>query len=187
MSQNPGRTLTRVARSLAALAIVAMVFAGTAYAQPPEHGRVLFIQQDEVQAFDLNTGKGYQIGTATGLVAGTTFVDFQFAPTGPPTGDALPIAFHNKVIISDIDGDQLFFDNDGSGTFHLGVPGFSFAGSGGPLTGTYVLTAGTGKYAGWKVGTTYAYRAIATNPPTPPGGLGNVYVQVSLANGPDKP
>jgi hypothetical protein len=36
-----------------------------------------------------------------------------------PVGDALPITFHNTVVITDIDGDQIFFDNDGTGSFHV--------------------------------------------------------------------
>jgi hypothetical protein len=91
----------------------------------------------------------------------------------------LPITFQNKVIITDIDGDQLRIDNDGTGSSHLGIPGFPFQGSGGPLRGTYVLTSATGKYSGWKVGSTFSYRAIATNPPNPPGALGTVYAEVS--------
>jgi hypothetical protein len=106
-------------------------------------------------------------------------VQFQFAPTGAPVGDVLPIAFQNKVIITDIDGDQIFFNNTGTGSFHVGAPGAPFQGTGGPLSGTYVVTGGTGKFVNVKVGSTFDYRAIATNPPTPPGGLGNVYVQVS--------
>jgi hypothetical protein len=141
--------------------------------------RVLFTQQDAVQAFDLLTGKGYQVGIATGEVAGTTFVEFQFTPAGPPSGDSLPITFQNKVIITDIDGDQIFFDNEGTGSFHLGIPGADFLGTGGPLTGTYVVSGGTGKYQGWTVGSTYRYRAIYTFPPLS-GKLGNVYVEISL-------
>lgn len=148
-------------------------------ADDPGSRHILFTQHDVVQAFDLTTGKGYQIGTATGAIAGTTFVEFQLVPAAPPSGDGLPITFQNTVIVTDVDGDQLFFDNNGSGTFHLGVPGFAFRGSGGPLTGTYVVTGGTGKYQQWKIGTTFTYRAVMTNPPSPPGGLGSVYVEVS--------
>jgi hypothetical protein len=90
----------------------------------------------------------------------------------------LPISFQNKVIITDVDGDQIFFDNDGTGTFHLGIPGFDFKGSGGPLTGTYVVTGGTGKYQTWTVGSTYRYRAIWTNPPAPPNALGTVFTAI---------
>jgi hypothetical protein len=162
------------------LALFVGVFASTLRADNFEFDRhVLFTQQDAVQAFDLGTGKGFQIGTATGEIAGTTLVQFQFIPTGPPSGDVLPIAFSNKVTITDIDGDQIFFDNNGTGSFHLGIPTAPFQGSGGPLSGTYVVTGGTGKFSKVKVGSTFDYRAIATNPPTPPGGFGNVYVEIT--------
>jgi hypothetical protein len=84
---------------------------------------VLFTQQDAVRSFDLVTGRGFQTGTALGDIPGTTFVEFQFSPSGPPVGDILPITFQNKVIITAIDGDQAFFDNAGTGEFHLGIPG----------------------------------------------------------------
>ncbi len=176
------RIMSRRGKVLA-VAGVLMFAAAALTARPaeaqPRNVHVLFTQQDTVKAFDLVSGQGYQIGTATGQISGTTFVEFQFSPTGTPNGDALPIAFTNKVIITDLDGDQLFFDNNGTGTFHLGIPGFDFRGSGGPLTGTYVVTGGTGKFADWQIGTTFTYRAIATNPPSPPGGLGNVFVEIS--------
>jgi hypothetical protein len=169
-------------RGKAGLAVAALVLlvvsvsVASAQAGNPWFGNPLFTQQDAVQAFDLVTGSGYQIGTATAKISGTTFVEFQFAPTGPPVGDVLPISFQNKVIITDIDGDQIFFDNNGTGSFHLAVPGADFKGSGG--TGTYVVTGGTGKYQSWTVGSTYRYRAIFTSPPTPPSALGNVYVEI---------
>lgn len=172
------RTIHRV---IATAVIAATVgFGPRAYADEPKGTQVLFTQQDAVQAFDLVTGEGYQIGTAKGLISGTSFVQFQFVPTGAPTGDALPIAFHNRVIITDLDGDQITFDNDGTGTFHLGIPGAPFQGAGGPLRGTYVVTGATGKYSEWRTGTTFTYQAIATNPPTPPGGFGTVYVEVRM-------
>ena len=136
----------------------------------------LFTQQDVIQSFDFNTGAGRQLGTATGKISGTTSVAFDFSPSGPPVGDALPIVFSNKVIVTDLDGDQIFFDNNGTGTFHLGVPGAPFQGSGGPMVGTYVVTGGTGKYAAWTVGKTYSYRAIFTN--ISENVLGSVYVEV---------
>ncbi len=142
-------------------------------------GTVFFTQQDEVQAFDFNTGIGFQTGTVTGRISGTSFVDFQFIPSGPPSVDGvLPFNFKNKVVITDLDGDQVTFENDGSGKFNLGVPGATFIGQGGPLTGTYEVTGGTGKFKSWKVGTKFQYRAIATNPP-PGGRLGNVFVEIS--------
>jgi hypothetical protein len=165
---------------VALFVVVSSTFTPVAQAtNDPRGTHVIFTQQDAVQAFDLVTGKGYQTGTAIGLVSGTTLVEFQFTVVGPPVGDALPISFHNEVTVTDIDGDQIFFDNDGTGTFHLGVPGAPFQGSGGPLSGKYVVTGGTGKYSKWKVGTTFKYRAVATNPPAPPNRLGNVYVEVS--------
>ena len=161
----------------------ALMFAATQATRPafaePRSIRALFTQHDAVRAFDFTTGKGYQTGTAAGWISGTTFVDFQFAPVGPPVGDALPITFTNKVIVTDVDGDQVFFDNNGTGTFHLGIPSFDFKGSGGPLIGTYVVTGGTGKFAHWRIGTTFRSRAVVTNPPSPAGALGNVVVEVS--------
>jgi len=172
----------RVKACAGAVVMAAAILVATepAGAQEPRGVATMFTQQDAVQAFDFTTGQGYQIGTVTGRITGTSFVSFQFAPSGPPAGDALPITFHNEVVLTDIDGDQIFFDNDGTGTFHLGVPGADFRGSGGPLRGTYVVTGATGKYAAdWKVGTTLDYKAIATNPPSPAGALGTVLVQVA--------
>jgi hypothetical protein len=167
----------------ACVLFIGVVGASSARADDRGGRHVLFTQQDVVQAFDFQTGRGVQIGTATGEIAGTTFVEFQFAPAGPPSGDVLPITFQNTVIITDIDGDQIFFDNDGTGSFHLGVPGADFRGSGGPLAGTYVVTGGTGKFKHVRIGSTFTYRAVATNPPAPPDQLGTVYVEVSQHRG----
>jgi len=158
---------------------VTFVLADSAGAQILHNGSHEVIrQQDQVQAFNVATGKGFQTGTATGPISGTTSVDFHFTIIGPPAADgALPISFANKVIITDLDGDQLFFDNDGTGEFHAGLPGDPFAGTGGPLRGTYVLTGGTGKYGGLAVGTQLAYKAIWTNPPN--GAMGTVYVELT--------
>ncbi|HEY1912839.1 MAG TPA: hypothetical protein VGG73_18075 [Vicinamibacterales bacterium] len=169
--------------TIGVVAVALSLGASVSSARADGRDKLLFTQQDAVQAFDLGTGQGYQIGTATGDINGTTLVEFQFIPTGAPVGDALPIAFQNKVTITDIDGDQIFFDNNGTGTFHLGVPGADFRGSGGPLSGTYVVTGGTGKFKSVKVGSTFTYRAVATNPPAPPDRLGNVFVQVSEQHG----
>lgn len=177
MSDKLRKIFGRLARPAAAFIVLAVVCSATLRADDEER-RLLFAQRDAVQAFDLVTGKGYQIGTTNGLISGTSFVSFQFTIVGGPGPDgALPITFNNKVIITDIDGDQLFFDNTGTGKFNIGLG--AFVGTGGPLTGTYVLTSGTGKFATWKVGSTYDYRAIASNPPIV-GALGNVYVQVTF-------
>ena len=113
-------------RSLALVVLVlACCSAGCARSQKDN----VIHQQDAVQAFDFTTGNGYQIGTARGPIAGTTFVQFQYTPTGPlgPTG-ALPVSFQNKVLITDIDGDQLSFDNNGTGQFNVGAPVQHFRG-----------------------------------------------------------
>lgn len=162
---------------MAALVGVTMLSSVSMASAEPGRGQNLFVQQDEITAFDGFTGQGAQKGTATGAISGTTFVTFELEPTGPPVGDALPISFTNETIITDIDGDQIFFSSSGTGTFHLGVPGSSFLGSGGPLTGISVVTGGTGKYEEWEIGSEYVYRAILTNPPS--GGFGNVYTEVS--------
>jgi hypothetical protein len=136
------------------------------------------VEQDQIVSFDITTGKGTQVGTAKGKISGTTFVQFQLTIVGGPGGDgALPVTFSNKVIVTDIDGDQIFFDNAGTGAFHVGFPGDVFRGTGGPLTGTYVVTGGTGKFSSLAVGTTYSYRAVFYNPPT--GGVGTVYARIS--------
>lgn len=185
MQENVRRALARFARPAAALVVLVLVFSAALRASDGDR-HLLIAQRDEVQAFDVATGLGYQTGTTTGLVVGTSFVNFHFTITGPPGADgALPISFVNKVIITDLDGDQLFFDNKGTGSFHVGLPGDTFAGTGGPLTGTYVVTGGTGKFAKWKVGSTFDYRAIATNPPKA-GALGNVYAQVTFVEPDDQ-
>jgi hypothetical protein len=178
MSESLRKPLVRMARPVAASIVMAVLFSAALRADDQEP-RLLIAQHDEVQAFNVVTGSGYQTGTTTGLVVGTSYVNFHFTIVGPPEADgALPITFSNKVIITDMDGDQLFFDNNGTGRFHVGIPGDTFAGTGGPLTGTYVLTKGTGKFATWAIGSTYDYRAIATNPPN--GALGNVHAQVTF-------
>ena len=167
-------------RHLAAALVAAACLAVPSVARAEANGvQVLFTQQDTVQAFDFVTGRGFQTGTATGLISGTTSVIFQFTIVGPPGPDlSLPIVFHNQVVITDIDGDQITFDNDGDGHFNAGIPGSTFVGTGGPLRGTYTVTGATGKFSTWKVGSTFTYKAIATNPPN--GALGTVYVQVTF-------
>lgn len=172
----------------AVLLLVLTVSVARAQAPDPPFARALFTQLDAVQAFDLATGKGIQVGTVTGIIAGTSYVETQVVVTGPPVGDGVPVAFTNKVVITDVEGDQVFFDNNGTGTFYVGLPASAFKGWGGPQTGTYVVTGATGKYQShapryrrWAVGTTYRSRAILVNPPSA-GVLGSVYVEVSRDN-----
>jgi hypothetical protein len=137
-----------------------------------------FAEQDQIVSFDFTTGKGTQIGTAKGRISGTTSAAFQYTITGGPgAGGALPVSFSNKVIVTDTDGDQIFFDNNGTGLFHVGIPGDDFTGTGGPMTGTYVVTGGTGKYLSLAIGTTYSYRAVLTFPSSG-GAAGSVYAQI---------
>ena len=129
---------------------------------------LLFTQQDHVTAFNFATGHGRQVGTVSGKITGTSIVDFQFVPTSATT-----INFINKVVITDLDGDQLLINNVGTGKFIAPIEPSVFA-LGGPLSGTYEVLRGTGKYISW-AGKKFQYRAVASNPP---GGLGTVYVEV---------
>ena len=130
--------------------------------------KVLFTQQDYVTAFNLATGAGQQVGTVTGKISGTSIVDFQYTPTGPTTFN-----FDNKVVITDLDGDQLRIRNQGTGSFIAPIDPSVFA-LGGPLEGTYEVLNGTGKYSSW-VGEIFSCRAVLSNPVS---GLGTVYVEV---------
>ncbi len=169
-----------LALGAATILMLAMTTVGAAWAQNPGAGRdnILFTQQDNVRAFDINfqtgVGSGFQTGTATGKISGTTSVlfDVQLVP-GDKAGQ-FDLSFTNTVTITDLDGDQVYFLNVGTGLFHLGDT--TFVGSGGPLSGTYKVTGGTGKYEHWKTGKKFPYRAIATNPPA--DAFGTVYVEV---------
>ena len=108
------------------------------------------------------------MGTVTGEISGTSIVDFQYTPTSPFTFN-----FDNKVVITDLDGDQLRIRNQGTGEFIAPIDPSVF-GIGGPLVGTYEVLNGTGKYSSW-VGEIFFCRAVVSNPA---GGLGTVYVEV---------
>jgi hypothetical protein len=136
---------------------------------------LLLREQAAVQAFDVVTGAGRQVGTVTGQISGTSVSTFGFAVTGPPAVDALSISYSGQLTITDLDGDQIAFANAGTGTFHLGVPGAGFQGTGGPIAGTSTVTTGTGKYLTW-VGNTYDYHSVWTEPAS--GGLGNAYSEL---------
>ena len=67
-------------RHAAAACVFAASLALPSAARADEKGvQLLFTQQDAVQAFDIQSGQGYQIGTAVGLISGTSYVSFQFA------------------------------------------------------------------------------------------------------------
>jgi hypothetical protein len=182
----------RCARLCAVLiSISALCGAPTMLAEP--HFRLLFAQHDKVISFTVNptigTAVGVESGTATGAIKGTTLTNFSFAITTFPD-----FTFDDQVGITDLDGDQIIFKNVGTGRFI--VPGLvdptqpvsnqvlfsttSFLG--GPLTGTYVVVATSGKYIKqYPLGTVFQYRAITMNPNSPPapaGSLGSTYVEV---------
>jgi hypothetical protein len=153
----------------AALFVSGALLAPRAAAQSTNNrNNLLLVQQDHVLAFNFATGAGRQVGTVTGRISGTSVVDFQFTLTSATT-----LTFDNKVVITDLDGDQLRIRNVGTGRFIFPIDPSVF-GLGGPLEGSYEVLAGTGKFASW-VGRKYPYRAVASNPA---GGLGTVYVEV---------
>ena len=130
---------------------------------------VLFSQHDNVTAFSPISGLGVQAGIVTGKVTGTSIVNFQFAATSATT-----FSFNNKVVITDLDGDQLSIRNQGTGQFIQPIDPAVF-GFGGRLAGTYEVIGGTGKFSSW-IGMSYAYRAVMSNPVG--GGLGTVNAQI---------
>jgi len=138
---------------------------------------VIFTQRDTVVDFNPGTGVGLQVGTVDGRIVGTSVVNFQFTPVSQTD-----ITFDNRVIITDLDGDQIIFRNVGSGKFI--VPPLSDStsplgnlfGLGGPLSGTYNCLKASGKYA-YLVGRVFPYRSVATNPARA-GFPGQVYVEV---------
>src|SRR5258708_9411442 len=77
---------------------------------------VIFTQRDTVVDFNPGTGIGLQVGTVDGRIVGTSVVNFQFTPVSQTD-----ITFDNRVIITDLDGDQVIFKNGGTGKF-LGPP-----------------------------------------------------------------
>jgi hypothetical protein len=155
-----------------------------------EHAKLLLVEHDKVVAFDPATGLGAQTGVATGKINGVSIVNFQFTITAFPS-----FSFKNRAGITDLDGDQIIFKNEGTGRFV--IPGLNdptltpvtppfqvFSnGLGGPLVGTYEVVATSGKFvAKYPIGKTYPYRAVAFNPsvpPSAPGTLGSVYIEVS--------
>lgn len=140
--------------------------------------QLFFAQRDTVITFDGNTGVGSHIGTVEGAIVGTSLTNFQFIPTSQTT-----IKFDNRVMITDIDGDQIIFQYVGTGRFIIPPPvdNTSPLGNllalGGPLVATYIALQGTGKYA-FLVGRKFPVKSVATNSTKPSAGvLGNVYLE----------
>lgn len=154
---------------------------------------VSFTQRDKVLEFNAppaGDGTGRQVGTVTGringqTIEGTSIVKFQFfidSNQNDPNGTS--ISFENAVLLIDVDGDQIVFENVGVGLF---VPPLApdVFGIGGPLRGTYEVIDANGKYSDLKDlsrrARTFCYRAVASNPPGDPAdpkNLGTVFVKV---------
>jgi hypothetical protein len=182
-------TQKRFGVNVAAVCVAAVLLLG-ALPLSAKSNKVLFIQQDKVVAFDPVTGIGAQTGVASGDINGVSIVNFQFVITAFPD-----FTFNNRAGITDVDGDQIIFKNVGTGRFTFpalndptltpGTPPFQVFGNGigGPLRGTYEVVATSGKFAAeYYLGQLFTYRAIAYNPSTPPtapGTVGSVYVEVS--------
>ncbi|MBK9170626.1 MAG: hypothetical protein IPM24_24625 [Bryobacterales bacterium] len=138
--------------------------------------RLIFTQRDTVVDFQPTTGLGLQVGTAQGLIAGVSIVNFQFIPVSQTE-----IKFDNRVLITDIDGDQVIFRNAGDGQFIANLvdessPLGQLGSVGGPLSGTYECTHASGKWQ-YLIGRIFPYRSVAMNPARP-GFPGQVYVEV---------
>ena len=168
----------------------------------PQKPHVIFVQRDRVVTFDITAptgdqplggGIGAQVGTATGVINGTTALNFKYTFTSNPFVRPLTFNFDNRVGITDTDGDQIIFKNVGTGQFitplrdptlggNPGSPPFQVFGTGGPLTGTYEVVATSGKYVlRYPIGQVLSSRAISFNPATPPtpaGTTGTSYVEV---------
>ena len=153
--------------------------------------KLLLVEQDKVVSFDPATGVGSSAGTVTGRINGTSTVNFQWTITAFPNFN-----IDQRIGITDVDGDQIIFKNVGTGRFvfpGLSDPSLTPAtppfqvfsnGLGGPLTGTYEVVATSGKYQSqFPIGNTFPSRGVAYNPsspPSPPGSLGSVYVEVPM-------
>ena len=160
-----------------------------------EHPPLLsFTQQDHVLVFNAppGDGKGLQVGTVTGTFNGkpivaTSILNFEFSFPNP--NNINEITFENTAIITDLDGDQILFENVGTGLFINPLDPAVF-GIGGPLRGTYKVIDASGKYRVLlrlsERKRTFCYRAVASNPgsafnpalPAPAVFLGTVRIVV---------
>ncbi len=139
--------------------------------------QLFFAQRDTVINFDPNTGIGDHIGTVEGAIVGTSITNFQFVFTSATT-----IKYDNRVLITDIDGDQIIFQYVGTGKFNpppvdTSSPLGNLLALGGPLVATYTAIICTGKYV-FLQGRKFPVKSIATNASKPSVGIfGNVYLE----------
>ena len=175
--------------ALAAALLVTMMPVAAQRGSLQPNPKLLLTEQDKVVEFNPFTGEGAQTGVATGKITGVSIVNFKFSFASFPN-----FTFDNRAGITDVDGDQIIFSNAGTGRFIIpglvdptlapGTAPYQVFGNGlgGPLVGTYQVVATSGKYVGtYPIGQLFEYRAIAYNPSTPPtapGTLGSVYIEV---------
>jgi len=156
-----------------------------------DRNNILFILQDKVTRFDLPSGLGLQVGTATGKINGASITTFKFDFSTFPS-----FTFNNRAGITDTDGDQIIFKVLGSGRFVFPlplvdptVPGDAtapptqvLAGTGGPVSGTYEVVATSGKYSRtFRLGQKFPFKAVGYNPNPASAGtdfFGVTYVEV---------
>ena len=141
--------------------------------------QLFFAQRDTVVSFNGSNGLGTQLGTTEGVIAGTSITNFQFIPL-----DATHIKFDNRCLVTDIDGDSVIFDVNGTGVFLFPNPSDpnnplgNLMALGGPLRATYTAIVTTGKY-GFLQGRKFPAKFAAANAVNgSPGVLGSVYVEV---------
>jgi len=165
--------VSRVCGTIAALAL--LITPHTVGAQARD---VLFTQRDVTIEFNLDFdltispgpigGHGVEAGTASGAINGATITNFQFRG----------LSLDNRVGFADLDGDRIIFRKSGTGTFLPPIndptsgPNFQVFGATGSnivLTGTYEVVQTTGKYTKkFKIGDTFPFTSMATNPSWPP-------------------
>lgn len=140
---------------------------------------LFFAYRDTVINFNGNTGVGDHCGTVEGAITGTSITNFQFIPTSQTT-----IKYDNRMLITDLEGDQIIFQVVGTGRFIVPPP--TDPGStlgnlmslGGPLTATCTAVVTTGKFV-FLQGRKFPCKMAASNATNPSSGvLGNVYGEV---------
>jgi hypothetical protein len=148
---------------------------------------VIFVQRDTVVEFNPATGLGTQVGTVEGRIQGSSIVNFQFRPVSQTD-----ITFDNRVLITDLDGDQIIFRHVGTGRFIVpplsdpDSPIGNLMGIGGPLVGTYEAIKASGKWE-YLVGRKFPVRSISANPAKPLPGPSYVEVYADSFDRPRRP
>lgn len=142
--------------------------------------QLFFAMRDTVINFNGATGVGNQLGTTEGVITGTSITNFQFIPTSQTT-----IKYDNRCVVSDLDGDSIIFDVNGTGQFLVPPPTDvdnpllgNLIALGGPLRATYTAIIATGKYA-FILGRKFPGKMMAVNAVQNSAGvLGQVYTEV---------